>query len=413
MRVPTNNNFSNQYLMISMQYANLNKLYQQAATQNKLTAPSDDPVLSAHITNVSDYIEQLQSFDQNKTIAKNRASLFDTSLSTAVDTIDRARQIMVNAKNDTLSDQDRASLAKQIEGCLSDLLNVVNKKDASGYIFSGTHTNAPAFVQQNNKYIYQGGFDETSIAVGINVNVTFNESGYDVFDGIKSGNGTFSVTAANTNTGTAYMTPGAVVNATTYTPDDYTVSFATNTAGQTVFSITGATSGQVIPTPPTTNTPDNCPVYTSGMDMTFNGLTTTIMGIPNAGDNFNITPSANDNIFNTLQQLVNVLSTPIGNDPTQRALYHQQLSDISATIEQGFNQLNTHKSEIGTREIVINNEMDASSKFLADQQALLTSLAWQNPVETQTSISQQLVYLQATQSAYMEIQNSMMQLLKL
>ncbi len=138
----------------------------------------------------------MQGYQNNQALALNRAELYQSATSTAISYVNEIRDAIRTVSNDTYNDAQRSAISRDIEGYLKGLLNVANTQDGSGnYIFSGFNNTSPAYVQQNGQYVYQGGYDATSIYISPTVDVPYTESGYDIFSNIYLGNGTFTVTA--------------------------------------------------------------------------------------------------------------------------------------------------------------------------------------------------------------------------
>jgi len=408
MRIPTYNLYAQELFSVSQQYLGLNNLYQQADTQQKLLEPSDDPVLASRISLTSNYIDELASYSQNATLAKNRMQTFSSSISGAVSYVGDIQSLIQNAQNGTNTDDERQAIALQLNGYLNNLLTTASAQDGSGgYIYSGSYTNTQPFVLQNGEYDYQGSFDTTSINIGPGSSVIYNEVGYNVFGNIPQGNGTFTVTASDTNTGTATTTAGNVVSTSGYVPDVYTITFMKNASDQTVYTISGQTSGQVIPPPPAT-IPDDAPAYTpgpNGMDITFNGMSLSVRGNPSAGDSFQVEPSQGQNIFNSLQNLINVLQTPTNGNPVAIAQLQQTLSQAASTFSNAYSQMVSYQSEFGTRGSTVNSQTQLNASLTSSETDILIDLSIADPFEVVSSITQQKTYLEISLDAYKQMQD--------
>jgi flagellar hook-associated protein 3 FlgL len=410
MRIPTNTYFQQQMLTISKQYESLAKLQAQFVTGKKLQQSSDDPVLASRIKLTEDYMQKLELYKNNGPIAQNRAALFTESISNANNTLDRIHELVQNAENDTLSNNERQIIATSLEGHLKDLLNTANVRDGSGkYIYAGFNTDVPPYALVSGTYVYQGGDQTTSISIGPYADTIYNESGFKVFGDIYNGNGSFTVTANGANTGTAAADAGAVNNS--FVSDTYTISFVTNSSGNLAYTVTGAASGQVIPPLPAT-IPANAPDFDANGAITFNGATLNFSGQPVAGDSFQVDPSVKDNVFNQLRNLIDVLRTPVTND-TERAVFHQNLTNASATFTQISSHLKTYLSEAGTRSAIIDNQINLNKATLDNETVIESRLSDTDMYEVVSKISQQLAGLQATQQSYLRIQDTLFALLQM
>lgn len=412
MRVPTNLFFQEKIAMMEEHFEKISRLYQQSVDGKKLLAPSDDPVLASRIQLTVDYMKELESYSQNEKVALNRAKLFESSITASVDVVAKVKELIQTASSDTMGDGERRSIAQQLTGYLNNLLSSVNTKDSNGeYIYSGYNSSAQPYVQQGN-FIYQGTINTTVINIGPDVNTVYNTSGFNVYGDILTGNGSFNVNIPGTNTGTAVTSPGSIVNAASYVEDTYTLTFVTNAAGHLAYQVVGASSGQVIPAPPAT-IPTDAPDYVADSDVTFNGLSLHIKGEPKVGDAFQITPSTKENIFNTLQGLINTLNTPINNDPVQRAKFHQELSQYNVSMTQAYTHLLNFQSDIGSQIQIIEKQATTNASAIFQQEIISKELGEVPITEVYSKITQENFYLQATVDAYKQIEQTLLELLRM
>jgi flagellar hook-associated protein 3 FlgL len=411
MRVPTVTQFQEQSEVMSAQMLQIQALQQKAETGTKLQNSSDDPVLASQIKAVKDYIQSLGNFDTNGKLAQNRYSLFSNSLQSAIGIMEQVRELTQSAQSDTLNNDDRNNIANELQSDLDQLVAIANTQDGNGsYIYSGYSTNTPPYVQQSGQYVYQGGYDSTSVYISPSITTPYNQSGFDVFGAIDTGNGSFTITAPGTNTGTATTSAGSVVSEATYVQDTYTISYVTNSSGQLAYQIVGASSGQVVPAPPAT-VPADAPAFVADSDVTFNGLTVSVAGLPNVGDSFQITPSTSQNMFNTLQQMITTLRTPI-NTPTETAAFHQNMTQSSAALYEVSDHLRSFLSQVGSNAAQIDSQVNTNDETITNQKIILGQLADVDMTEVTSSLMQQNIELQATQEIYIKIQETLFQLLR-
>ena len=412
MRIPTFTQFQRQTEMIATQFDQMSRLQAQASSGKKLINNSDDPVLAGQITSTEDFIEKLNGFSHNAILAQNRGNDMDTALKNAIAKVSDIQRIIQNSRNGTLKDEDRANLAKQLRGGINSLLTLANSQNAQGkYIFSGSNTSLPPFVQNGSNYQYQGSYDPTMIDIGPNFSTIYCDSGNNVFGNIPTGNGTYTVDASSSNTGTAATSAGTVISQN-YVSDTYTLSFATNGAGETVYQIVGATSGQVVPTPPAT-IPTDSPVYkpgTNGFDIpAFNGISLNVHGDAKAGDTFTIAPSTKQDVFTALEGIADLLESPL----TNQGSFDQAISQGAAVVEQAFSHFVGYQSQIGIRNIAIDSQIKSNEENVTAQKIVLKNLGDSDMTDVYTRLAQQSLALQATQQSYLKIQDVLNQLLKM
>ncbi|MDR3476554.1 MAG: flagellar hook-associated protein FlgL [Gammaproteobacteria bacterium] len=412
MRIPTITQVSTQIDTISQQNELLTKFQQQISTQKKIQNSSDDPVLASQIKSISDYIESLQSYDNNGTLAQNRASLFESTIQSGVNIMSKVNELTQNAKTDTLNNNDRVNLANELSSYLTRLVNTANTQDGNGnYIYSGSNTNSPPFVSINGVYQYQGGLDSVNINIAPNVTSIYNDSGFSAFGDIPTGNGSFTVTQNPSNTGTAFTSPGTIVSNASYIADTYTLSFVTNSAGKLAYQVVGANSGQLIPVPPDTS-PTDAPTYTQDLNINFNGVNLNVAGQPNVGDSFEVAPSSKQNVFNSLQQLITTLRTPVYT-AEDKAKFNQSITQTSEALLQASSHFQSYLSTVGSRAAAVDNQVNTNIQTTTEQNIILGTISNIDPYQVISEFSQQKMTFELTEQVYMKIQDTLNEFMKM
>ena len=413
MRIPTNNMFLQELALLNMKYDNVQRYENQNVTQLKLEHSSDDPVLASRIKSTVDYMNTLASYQQNLQTAQPRTQVYEDSMADIINTLNGVQSYFKQAQNGTMSDADRATIAGQLQGMLSHLVSMTNMQDANGdYIFSGTATDTPPFVLSGGNYVYQGNLTNSSINIAPGTATTFTDSGFAVFGDIFKGNGSTVIDANPANTGTGIVYSGGAVNQSTYVPDTYTISFATNSAGKLTYQVSGATSGQIIPAPPLTP-PDDSPAYNGETSVTFNGVNIQLTGAPAAGDSFTVAPASKQNMLDWMNDLISTLQTKTTQDPVKNAQLQQKLSQLGGTFDQIFTHVNTFSSTIGARMQVIQNQAELSKRLIQNQTETYRNLAVVDPYQAASDYKAELYSLQVAQETYGQLQSVMMDLLRM
>lgn len=413
MRISTMMEYKSQLASINKQTSDLNNINERINTSKKLINSSDNPILAQRIKSTEDYINQINAFEQNTTNAQNRFNLLESSVKQSLDVVGRVRELIRSAQSDTASPTDRQNMVKELSGLLKNLRGFANTKDPSGdYIFSGTSTNTPSFTYVNGVYEYTGSQTTTSINVSETINQTYNESGQTVFGDIRQGNGIYTITQSGTpNTGTAETSTGEVTSQTDYVQDTYTLSFVTNGNGDLAYQVTGASSGQVIPVPPAT-TPTDAIAYQSGDAITFNGISFTVTGAPDVGDSFVIAPSTSQNALETINQVVSVIGSSINNN-VEKAAYHQQLSQLSASVDQIDSHLTNYLSEIGYRSATVDTQITANKNIIIDQTKILSNLSDADLTKLVPEMKQKMLGLEITSQSYTKLSELFSELMRM
>lgn len=155
----------------------------QLSTGLRVNKPSDDPMAASQAIMVNQSEAQNSQYALARTFANNSLSLEESILSNVTASIQSAQSTVVNAGNGTMSDDDRASLATELQGLKDQLLNMANSTDGTGhYIFGGYKSDsAPFVVDANGSVSYQGSEQAIEQRVDANRTMTVSHTGNQVF----------------------------------------------------------------------------------------------------------------------------------------------------------------------------------------------------------------------------------------
>lgn len=158
---------------------------EQMSTGKRVNRPSDDPIAASQAVVLSQSQSQNSQFALARTFATQKVSLEDNVLSQVNAAITSAKEKLVNAGNGTLSDDDRLSLASDLQGIRDQLMNLANSADGNGrYIFAGYKTEAPPFDSVTGDY--NGGTQAISQQVDTARNMVISHTGQQIFENITS-----------------------------------------------------------------------------------------------------------------------------------------------------------------------------------------------------------------------------------
>ncbi|MBV7872519.1 flagellar hook-associated protein FlgL [Yersinia pestis] len=156
---------------------------QQLSTGKRVVNPSDDPMAASQAVMVSQAESENSQYTLARSFARQSSSLETTVLAQTTSTIQSIQSLVISAKNDTLSDDDRASYATQLQGLKDQLLNQANTTDGNGrYIFAGFKSDKPPFaVSDTGEVTYVGGDVAIEQKVDTNRSMTAGHTGASVF----------------------------------------------------------------------------------------------------------------------------------------------------------------------------------------------------------------------------------------
>ncbi|MGY6030018.1 flagellar hook-associated protein FlgL [Phytobacter sp. AG2a] len=158
---------------------------EQMSTGLRVNRPSDDPIAASQAVVVSQAQEQNAQFKTARTFANQKISLEENVLSQVTTTVTAAQTSIVKAGNGSMSDDDRASMATELQGIRDQLMNLANSTDGNGrYIFGGYKTSEPPFDKTTGAY--SGGSEAITQQVDSARTMVIAHTGTQVFDSISS-----------------------------------------------------------------------------------------------------------------------------------------------------------------------------------------------------------------------------------
>jgi flagellar hook-associated protein 3 FlgL len=392
MRISTQAFYARSVSAMMDQQTALSKISNQVATGRRVNTPADDPIAAVHILELERAKAESEQYGKNSNIARSRLSLEEQSLANAGGVLVRVRELVVQASNiGTLNDSDRKSIAIELSGLLEQMQDIANRKDGGGeYLFSGFSTLTQPFAgAASGNVTYAGDQGSRLLQVGATQRVSDSHSGFDVFMNIPSGNGTFETAVNAANTGSGRISVGSVTNAAAWTPDNYTLTFTT------------ATDWEVTDTATPANVVANG-TYSSGGTIEFNGAQIVISGAPAAGDSFSVNQSRGEDIFTTLDGIVDALRQP-ATDATASAKLSSILGGSLQQIDQASDHFLSVRAQVGSRLSTLDAADSARENLKIDIDSSLSDLRDLDYAEATARMNQQLVGLQAAQLSYSKI----------
>ena len=149
MRVSTNTIYDQSSSKLSDLQSKMNTTQAQISAQKRILTPSDDPVASARVLEVTQSQSVNAQFVINRQYAKDSLVSVDSALSSVTDLLQDVKTLAISAGNPNLSDANRAAMATTVRARMSELVGLANATDGTGkYLFAGYHTTTAPFVVQ-------------------------------------------------------------------------------------------------------------------------------------------------------------------------------------------------------------------------------------------------------------------------
>jgi len=183
MKISTTLYFDRSTQQLGNVQSNLAKTQEQLSTGLQIVKPSDAPDKAALVTRLESELARNEGYQQTLKSVNVRLTAEETALKNTSDVMFRMKELAVQAGNDTLSAQDRQSIAVELNSLREQILSLANSQDSNGnYLFSGSRATEPAFGKDaSGRVIYQGDHARMKVNVGDNRRMNLNMAGSDAF----------------------------------------------------------------------------------------------------------------------------------------------------------------------------------------------------------------------------------------
>ena len=402
MRVSTTQIFRNGIDSIQQNQVDLSRTQQQLASGRKILSPSDDPAGAVQALQLRSSVDKVEQYQRNADMLTQRLQLNETTVGAVVNGLQRVRELALQGNNATQTDESRRYIAGEIRQALGELQQLANSKDANGeYIFAGLSSFTQPFVAgAGGRVEYQGDQGQRSLQISAVRQVPVGDSGFEVFMSVPNGNGTFFVQDDPGNSGTGVIDAGSLVDPGAWVPDTYTIEFGDNSAGERIYQIVGAVTGNVLPA---SGDVDDAPVYRSGEAISFNGIQTSVQGVPEAGDRFVVEPSARRDLFGIYAGLADALGAPVTNGAAQARL-NNAVNRALVDLDQGLGRLLDTQAALGARLNTVDTQRNINESQILQLRTNISGIEDLDYAEAISRFNLQQAALQAAQQTYVQVQ---------
>jgi len=366
--------------------SNISTTQNQISSGLAFTTPAQDPAAAGRVDNYNQVLAQSQQYSANANAAQSGLNTEGTALAQVTSQLQSLRDLALEANSGTESSQNLAAIATQAQQIQQSLLSLANTQDGNGnYIFAGFDATTQPFALTATGASYSGDQGQLQVQIAAGQTVAAGDNGDAVFNQIKNGNGTFSVAANSANTGSGIIGATTVSDPASYPGDSYSIQF---TAADT-YQVTDTTTNAVV----------TSGAYTSGQAIAFDGLQVTLSGQPATGDSFAVSPSTNQSMFTTVQNLVTALqagaSSPAGQTPLSNSIAGS-INDLNQVLT----QMSTVQAGVGGRLDAITTQLSVATSQQTQLQQSIASLQGLNYASAITSLETQNTTLSAAMQAF-------------
>lgn len=437
MRISTNQIYSAGVRSIQRNQEQLAKLQNQISSDRRMLTPADDPVASARALTITQAKGLTAQYLENQRDASDRLGLVDSQLTSLTDLLQSARSRVVQASNTILGDSDRQAIAAELAARFDEMLGIANSRNAQGdYLFAGYQSETTPFARSaavspaSSSVSYFGDDGQQLLQVAASQQMATSVAGSELFMNVPEGNGTFAMTAGRTVTGSPNLGSGLIDSGSVLDQAMWRNALNTfpwqgteNRGLQIRFSsVAGVSQYQLFdtstPAPPAAALPpvavsDPQP-FTPGMAVrlattappaavaTDFGAQVVISGSPADDDAFTIKPSINKSVFQTMQEIIDLLRSPLASS-TARTAFSGDLAAHLTNLDQALGNVSRVQSSVGARLQELEALSNNASAVDIQYQQMLSDLQDLDYAQAISDFTRQQVALEAAQKSFVAI----------
>ncbi|WP_194437041.1 flagellar hook-associated protein FlgL [Vibrio fluminensis] len=304
----------------------------QLASGKQLLKPSDDPLATHYIQNISQKSEQLDQYVDAIVLSRSRLEHNEIIISNAEDYVDEGKRTVMEMINGSLSPEDRQAKRREIEELFSHLLTLANTQDESGnYVFSGTKAKVqPFFSDKAGNISYSGDDYQRKMRISNSQEMPINYPGNKLFMEVANPFGDYKP---------SYQLQEAsellLERATNTNPSDqstYKLTFVDMPDNKYGYQL--EQDGSVV----------KADVFDAAQGIKYDDISIQVKGQITKGDVIELTPQKNINLFDTFKEARD-LSDGSVSDSSNTA----ELQRVVQEFHAGFIQMNKARSDVGAR----------------------------------------------------------------
>lgn len=402
MRISTVTMFEQSTASMNRQQSDLMNVSQQIASGRRVVNPSDDPQAASRAVGVDQAKAVTEQYSDARVSARNSLSQTESIINSVSDAITSAKGLLIQASSDTLTNENRESIASELKGVYETMLGQANATDGNGrYLFGGYNDSNPPFVKQGDGVVYQGDSNAREQRVDATRLMPVADNGETIFKSVPSGAG--YIAEAKKDNGD--LNEGNVTFRGPQISDvkdtkDFRITF-TSESQFDVETFDGNNWNNVETGVDYTGDQDG-----SAQQIPVGGISITLEGTPAAGDEILVAKSGGDvrgaDLFRTMEEAIRVLENP-ADDPTKKADQRNTLNTAMRDLDNSLDNVLTVRASAGARL----NELDVidavSSNRTLNYTQTLSDLVDLDYTEAISEYSLRQVGMQAAQKAFVDI----------
>ena len=399
MRISTNQLFTESTRNMVDGQSRLADIQNKISSGKNFQSLAEDPVGANQVVNLKRELNQLEMYQRNIDSTRRNLSLEDSTLADINNGLFRARELVIQAGNGTLSDVERRGISYELDEIVEYLAGLMNTRDSKGeFLFSGSKGTTQSFQKQlDGSYLYAGDSSQRQIQVASSQYVESSDSGQFLFQSVIAQTGVAVLGSASDS----LVTDLRSAEITIADPKDYESAF--RETGDLTLTVA---SGVLTVADSDGNTLPSSDYYydSANLQIVLPGATIPLAGLVDGTSATLRFSQTEGNILNTLVANVSALRTLSSADATQS----QQLTEnLALTLEQISaveERLGEAVATVGARLNVIDASELSNDEFALLTQSTLSSVEDLDYASASTELAKRQLALEASFASFARIQ---------
>ena len=164
-----------------------------ATSGDSVGRASADPAAAAALVRLDDQRAEAGQYQRNIDRSMAGLDVAESSLASAAEVVQRARELALALANGTVNAEDRQAAIEEVHGLREQLIGLANANDGESYVFAGFRGDQAAFSSAG---LFQGDAGVKRIEVGAGVTVDVGVDGASAFAPAAGGQDVFAALSA-------------------------------------------------------------------------------------------------------------------------------------------------------------------------------------------------------------------------
>ncbi len=304
----------------------------QLASGKKLLSPSEDPLATHYVQNITQQQEQLRQYKDAIVLVRNRLEQHEVNVANQEQFADEAKRTVMEMINGALSPADRDAKKRELKEMASNVLHLANAQDESGnYTFAGTKPkNQPFFRDNDGTVTYAGDDYQRKMRVSANLEMAMNDPGSKLFMEIKNPFGDYEPQYELQSASELLLE--RAVNDNYFDNSEYRVTFVDMSNGKWGYQL--EQDGSVV----------KADEFNPSTGIQYEDLTIQVKGQVTKGDVITLEPRRTFSLFDSFEKAMKFSERSVA-DTNGTAKLHQ----ITEEFDAAFIHLSKARTDIGAR----------------------------------------------------------------